>query len=89
MSIIKMFVAFAFPAKRIFQLSIFIVMQNMLRAITVRDVKIAIFENRCFSWHKCFLFFISRNIRRRINGQQYFPVDGGFIYLMSLRIRDV
>ncbi len=58
----------------------------MLSAITIGNIKFAVFEYCGFRWHKSFHFFIGWNFVGRINCKQNFSVDCGFINLVFYSI---
>ena len=83
-----MLVAIALAAEKVFQLAVFIIVGDILRAVAISNEEIAIGIYRSFGRYKFFGFFVNACFERDVNSHQYFAINSSFIYLVFYRIGD-
>src|SRR6185312_6629813 len=88
MGVVEMFITLAATAENVFKLAVFIVVHGVLCAIAIGNKEIAIGIYGCFGRDKFFRFFILTGLERRIDGEQYAAIHGGFINLVLHGVGD-
>src|SRR5580698_9785583 len=83
MGVVKMGVPVAAATKIIDELPCLIVVEDVLGAVAVGNKNIAVGIDGGLGRHEFFLFFIDAGVKRGIDGQRYFTVQGGLVYLVA------
>ena len=67
MAIIQVFIAITTAAEKVQQLTILIIVGDILGAIAIGNEEIAIVIYRSFSWHELFSFFVDAGFQRHVD----------------------
>src|SRR5688572_12884464 len=70
------------------QFSLFVVVHYILQTVSISNIEFAIFQNRSFCRNKFFGLFVGGHFFGVWDSQQYFTVEGGFVYFVAVVVCD-